>query len=334
MCAKVVCTCTFSIYWRLVATNHGSRVNAKKAVKARQNAMDKCRTNPTSDNINEYKNCRANARKVIKESKRTSWHEYVSKLNVKTPAKKVWEMIRKISGKQSNTTMHHLENNDGTKITERVDIANRLAHEFQQQQLQYTDNSENYNVQFTIRELCDALKKSHDTATGPGEIHYQLLKHLPRDSLMVLLDIFNDIWASGEIQECWKKATVIPIPITRQRLKNPSNYRPISLTSCLCKTMERMVNTRSVWFLEKNDILTKYQSGFRKGRTTTDQLIRLESFIRDAYLTGSHVVSVFFYLEKAYDTVLIYGVIRDLHKVGLRGRMPMFITEFFIKQSF
>ena len=55
-----------------------------------------------------------------------------------------------------------------------------------------------------------------------------------------------------------------------------------------------MINTRLVWFLEKNNILTKYQNGFRKGRTTTDQLIRLESSIRD---------SVFFDLEKAYDTV-------------------------------
>ena len=88
----------------------------KKAVKAHQNAMDKCRTNPTSDNINNI-NIK---QKVIKENKRKSWHEYVSKLNVKTPAKKVWEMIRKISGKQSNTTIHHLENNDGTKITERM----------------------------------------------------------------------------------------------------------------------------------------------------------------------------------------------------------------------
>ena len=43
------------------------------------------------------------------------------------------------------------------------------------------------NVPFTIRELCDALKNSHDTATGQDEIHYQLLKHLPRDSLMVFL---------------------------------------------------------------------------------------------------------------------------------------------------
>ena len=89
-----------------------------------------------------------------------------------------------------------------------------------------------------------------------------------------------------------------------------------------------MINTRLVWFLEKNNILTKYQSGFRKGRTTTDQLIRLESFIRDSFLKGNHVVSAFFYLEKAYDTLWKYGVIRDLHKVGLRGRMPMFIQNF------
>ena len=264
-------------------------------------------------------------------------------------------MIRKISGKQSNTTIHHLENNDGTKRTERVDIVNRLAQEisknsssnnyrtkFQKYQVKAekehmdfdTANSDNYNVQFTIRELCDALKKSHDTATGLDEIHYQLLKHLPRDSLMVLLDIFNDIWASGKIPECWKEATVIPIPKPGKDSKNPSNYHPISLTSCLCKTIERMINTILVWFLEKNNIFTKYQSGFRKGRTTTDQLIRLEFFIRDSFLKGNHVVSVFFYLEKAYDTVWKYSVIRDLHKVGLRGRMPMFIQNFLSNRVF
>ena len=137
-----------------------------------------------------------------------------------------------------------------------------------------------------------------------------------------------------EIPECWKEATVIPISKPGKGPKNPSNYRPISLTSCLCKTMERMINTRLVWFLEKNNILTKYQSGFRKGRTTTDQLIRLESFIRDSFLKGNHVVSVFFYLEKAYDTVWKYGVIRDLHKVGLRGRMPMFIQKFLSNRVF
>ena len=93
---------------------------------------------------------------------------------------------------------------------------------------------------------------------------------------MVLLDIFNETWASGEIPECWKEATVIPIPEPSKDSRNPSNYCPISLTSCLCKTMERMINTRLVSFLQKNNILTKYQSNLRKGRTTTDQLIRLD----------------------------------------------------------
>ena len=85
-----------------------------------------------------------------------------------------------------------------------------------------------------------------------------------------------------------------------------------------------MINTRLLRFLEKNNILIKYRSGFRKGQTTTDQLLRLESFIRD----GNYVVSVFFYLEKIYDTVWKHGVIRDQHKAGLRGRMPMFIQNF------
>ena len=88
---------------------------------------------------------------------------------------------------------------------------------------------------------------------------------------------------------------MIPISKRGKDSKNLSNYRPISLTSCLCKTMERMINTRLVWFLEKNNILTKYQSGFRKGRTTTNPLIRLESFIRDSFLKGNHVVCIFLF---------------------------------------
>ena len=52
-------------------------------------------------------------------------------------------MIRKISGKQNNTTIHHLETNDGTKITERVDIANRLA-----QEISKNSSSNNYYTKF------------------------------------------------------------------------------------------------------------------------------------------------------------------------------------------
>ena len=72
--------------------------------------------------------------------------------------------------------------------------------------------------------------------------------------------------------------------------------RPIALTSC--KTLERMINKRLVWYLESNNLITKLQSGFRAERSTNDNLVRLETFIRDAFIKREHVVAVFFDLEK------------------------------------
>ena len=49
------------------------------------------------------------------------------------------------------------------------------------------------NNPFNLDELKEAISKSHDTATGPDEIHYQMLKHLTPKSLQTFLDTFNDI---------------------------------------------------------------------------------------------------------------------------------------------
>ena len=73
-------------------------------------------------------------------------------------------------------------------------------------------NYEKYNVPFTASELLDALHKSHDTAAGPDDIHYQILKHLPDKALETLLNILNDIWITGKFPKDWSKATIIPIP--------------------------------------------------------------------------------------------------------------------------
>ena len=59
--------------------------------------------------------------------------------------------------------------------------------------------------------------------------------------------------------------------------------------------------------------------------------MRLESVIRDALILREHVVSIFFDLEKAYDTTWKHGIMRDLHDMGLRGNMPLLITNFYLK---
>ena len=86
-----------------------------------------------------------------------------------------------------------------------------------------------------------------------------------------------------------------------------------------------MINTRLVLYLESNNLISPVQSGFRSEPSTNDNLIRLETFIRDAFIKKEHVVAVFFDLEKAYDTTWRYGI---LHELGLKGRLPVFIKSF------
>ena len=267
---------------------------------------------------------------------------------------KIWNMINRIKGRANSSTVKHLNVNNVT-ITDKCDIANTLAeqlaynsssdhcsdkflkqkHNSEKKKLNFSSsNNEYYNKDFSEDELRSSLSRAHDTAEGPDKIHYQLLKHLPTESKSLLLHIFNSIWRSGNFHECWSEAIVIPIPKPGKDHSDPNNYRPISLTSCVCKTLERMINDRLVWYLEDNNIITDIQCGFRKRKSTLDHLVRLESFIRNAFLNKQEVVSIFFDLEKAYDTTWKYGILRDLHEAGLRGRMPVFISKFLENRNF
>ena len=78
--------------------------------------------------------------------------------------------------------------------------------------LTLSPNQTNKNSLFNITELNDAIAVSKDTATGPDDIHYQMLKHLPETAFDTLLHIFNGIWRTGVFPESWRLATVIPIP--------------------------------------------------------------------------------------------------------------------------
>ena len=160
------------------------------------------------------------------------------------------------------------------------------------------------------------------------------MKRLPDSSLSVLLKTCNDIWETGNVPKSWTEATIIPIPKLGKDNTNPNNYRPIALTSCICKTLERTISERLVWYLETNNIITEFQSGFRHQRSTNDHLVRLETFIREAFIKKEHLVAVFFDLEKAYDTTWKYGIMNDLHEIGLKGRLPIFVQNFLSNREF
>ena len=87
-----------------------------------------------------------------------------------------------------------------------------------------------------------------------------------------------------------------------------------------------------IW--KNNGLLAKQQCGYRSNRSTVGHLVRLETFNRDAFIHNQHLVTVFFDLQKAYITTWKYGILNDLHSMGLRGNLPIFIGNFFIRQNF
>ena len=139
-----------------------------------------------------------------------------------------------------------------------------------------------------------------------------------------LLQLFNTSWRTGRIPQAWKVAYV-------KQGKNKGreeSYRPISLLSCFCKTMERMVNTRLTWHLENKNILIEEQAGFRKGRCTEAQITFISQSIEDGFQEKKNTMAVWVAMEKAFDRLWKKGLSYKLQKYGVIGKMHPWITEY------
>ena len=135
---------------------------------------------------------------------------------------------------------------------------------------------------FSSLELSTATSQlSTSTSSGPDQITYSLLTHLPQSALHFFLYIFNLSLSIHTFPSTWKQSTIIPILKPGKPSDSPSSYRPISLTSCTSKLFERMVLERLTYFL-KQGTLSPVQAGFRPGRSTIDQVLLLSQSIADS----------------------------------------------------
>ena len=95
-----------------------------------------------------------------------------------------------------------------------------------------------------------------------------------------------------------------------------------------------MINHRLTQYLEQHKLLSPIQCRFRRAHATIDHLIRLDTHIRKGFLSECTTVGVFFDLQKAYDTAWRYGILQDMHQMGLRGRLPRYIEHFLSNRGF
>ncbi len=189
------------------------------------------------------------------------------------------------------------------------------------------------DVPFSFPELKRALKNTKASTPGQDGISYVMLKKLSDESLSIILEFYNRVWEEGVLPKGWKEALIIPIKKPGKDPSNPLNYRPIALTSHLCKLMEKMITDRLMYNMEKNNFFSPYQSGFRRGRGTMDSIIKLESDIRKALINKETIIAVFFDVEKAYDMLWKEGLLIKLDQIGIGGRIYNWIKEFLIERN-
>ena len=148
--------------------------------------------------------------------------------------------------------------------------------------------------------------------------------------ILPLRIIFRTILLTSTYHGIWKLANVTPIfkKGDKQLIKN---YKPISLLLICGKIFEKIIFNNLYSYLNVNNIITKNQSGFRPGDSTTNQLLYLVNEIHQAFGSSKslEVRAVFLDISKAFDKVWHDGLIFKLKQNGVSGNLIKFFSKLF-----
>ena len=171
-----------------------------------------------------------------------------------------------------------------------------------------------------MAELKRAIKKMRLKGTpGPDYIPPSFLKNLGEKAMGELLEIFNMSLNNGDLPQIWRNAIIIPLLKQGKPASNLASFRPISLTSCVIKILERMLADRLYHIAESNGWFNNIQAGFRKGRGCEDQILKITQGIEDAFNQNPRQSSVLILLDfsKAYDTVWRQKLLTSMIDIGV-----------------
>ena len=187
----------------------------------------------------------------------------------------------------------------------------------------------------TIDEFNANLAKCKNTsAVGSDGISYSLIKKLPNTYKKKVCSMFSDSIRLGHFPSLWKDAIVKRVPKPNKDAKYAKNFRPISLLSCMGKVLERIIAERLSNHMEENNLFTKSQSGFRKHRMTTEQLLRLSEEAHVAFGKKQVVAALFLDAEAAFDRCWHQGIQYKLKKnLNLPDRFIRLISSFLTDRS-
>ena len=277
--------------------------------------------------------------------------KYLSSLGNKlndpqTGAKSYWSILNKFLQKKKIPLIPPILVNGTfiTKICEKITIFNRF---FADQctlinnnnntlpPFEYKVNSKFDNIAFTENEIISIIRSlNHNKAHGWDAISIRMIKICDESIVIPLKLIFESALKFGVYPDKWKKANVIPVH--KKESKNLlTNYRPISLLPVCGKIFEKCIYNSLYGYLQSNDILSKSQSGFRKGDSCISQLLAITHEIYSNFdaIPSLETRGVFLDISKAFDRVWHEGLLFKLKSYGINGP-PLTLIKSFLSNRF
>ena len=306
-------------------------------------------------------------REKINQQKQDKWKEFVSSIEAETNVSTFWNKFKSYSnsrlnpnlGKVTNLVMengniaatnklkadtfaeslgkihqtHYDPNHDLNTETEARNFlsAHKMVFKPLEQAKQETEDKHYMLREINVLEITKTLQKCRNrSAPGEDQISYFILKNLDRENLSNIALIYNSCLKTGYFPNAWKQAKVVMLPKPGKDLTKPTSYRPISLLPAMGKIFERIVASRFSAFLEKVDYFDENQAGFRKKRSTVDQLFKLSQSVSTALKKHKKAVGVFLDVEKAFDAVWLEGLKYKLGRpeIGIPTKMIRLLSSF------
>jgi hypothetical protein len=163
---------------------------------------------------------------------------------------------------------------------------------------------------------------------GPDKLAPKFIKAIFPSLVIPISIIFNKTIQLGQVPSDWKSANVTAIYKGKGDSCDPSNYRPISVTNCFGKILEKIIFKSLYNYVTRNRILSDHQSGFRTKDSTINKLLIIYNTIIKNLDLGKDVRFIFCDIYKAFDRVWHSGLIFKLRKYGICGNVLKWIESF------
>lgn len=175
--------------------------------------------------------------------------------------------------------------------------------------------------------LSAGLSLANKRSCGYDDLSPLMLKRILPALLTPLTHVYNTTFLTGIVPKQFKIAKVVPV-FKSGDPSLPVNYRPISLLSSFSKILEKLMYNKMILFINKYDILSNCQFGFRANYGTEDVLHHLSHYVSGNMDSGVDTIGLFIDVSKAFDSLTHTILLDKLHAYGFRGLAHAWITSY------